>query len=59
MDADRLAEAITVLETGNTLSADQGMLLRETVAKLSPEVVVEANRIGMLAKHLDMIKTVI
>lgn len=56
VDADRLADAILVLESGQTLSADQGALLRETVAKLEPTPTASPATVGLMAKHLELIK---
>jgi HK97 family phage prohead protease len=56
VDADRLADAILVLESGQTLSPDQGALLRETVAKLEPIPTEPPATLGLMAKHLELIK---
>lgn len=56
VDADRLADAILVLESGQTLSPDQGALLRETVAKLEPTPTEPPATLGLMAKHLELIK---
>jgi hypothetical protein len=56
VDADRLADAILVLESGQTLSPDQGALLRETVAKLEPTPTASPATVGLMAKHLELIK---
>jgi len=57
VDVDQLSTAIVALETGQTLTADQGALLRETVAKLEPVVVTVApTRNGILAKHLELLR---
>jgi len=58
IDADQLAAAITNLESGQTLSNDHAMLLRETVAKLEPIQEVAPARLGVMAKHLDLLKTI-
>ena len=58
IDADQLAAAITNLESGQTLSQDHAMLLRETVAKLEPIQEAAPARLGVLAKHLDLLKTI-
>ena len=58
IDADQLAAAITNLESGQTLSNDHAMLLRETVAKLEPIQESAPARLGVLAKHLDLLKTI-
>jgi HK97 family phage prohead protease len=56
VDADKLADAILVLESGKSLSPDQGALLRETVAKLEPQPEVPPATLGLMAKHLELIK---
>lgn len=56
VDADKLADAILVLESGKTLSPDQGALLRETVAKLEPTPTTPPATLGLMAKHLELIK---
>jgi HK97 family phage prohead protease len=58
IDADQLAAAITNLESGQTLSNDHAMLLRETVAKLEPIQEAAPSRLGVMAKHLDLLKTI-
>jgi HK97 family phage prohead protease len=58
IDADQLAAAITNLESGQTLSQDHAMLLRETVAKLEPIQEAAPARLGVMAKHLDLLKTI-
>ena len=58
IDADQLAAAITNLESGQTLSNDHAMLLRETVAKLEPVQDAAPARLGVMAKHLDLLKTI-
>ena len=58
IDADQLAAAITNLESGQTLSNDHAMLLRETVAKLEPIQEAAPSRLGIMAKHLDLLKTI-
>jgi HK97 family phage prohead protease len=58
IDADQLAAAITTLEAGQTLSSDHAMLLRETVAKLEPVQDAAPSRLGVMAKHLDLLKTI-
>jgi HK97 family phage prohead protease len=58
IDADQLAAAITTLESGKTLSQDHAMLLRETVAKLEPVQEAAPARLGVMAKHLDLLKTI-
>jgi len=57
VDADRLADAIGALESGETLSADHASLLRETVAKLEPVAEpVAPSKLGFYAKHLDLLR---
>jgi len=58
IDADQLAAAITTLEAGQTLSSDHAMLLRETVAKLEPVQDTAPARLGVMAKHLDLLKSI-
>lgn len=56
IDADQLAVAITALESGQTLAADHAALLRETVAKLEPAPQAAPPSVGVLAKHLELLK---
>jgi HK97 family phage prohead protease len=56
IDADVLAVAITNLEAGQTLSPDHAALLRETVAKLEPTPQAAPAHIGIMAKHLELLK---
>jgi HK97 family phage prohead protease len=56
IDADVLAVAITNLEAGQTLSPDHAALLRETVAKLEPVAQAAPANIGIMAKHLELLK---
>jgi HK97 family phage prohead protease len=57
VDADRLADAIGALESGETLSSDHASLLRETVAKLEPVAEpVAPSKLGFYAKHLDLLR---
>jgi HK97 family phage prohead protease len=56
IDADVLAVAITNLEAGQTLSPDHAALLRETVAKLEPVAQAAPAHIGIMAKHLELLK---
>lgn len=58
VDADQLAVAITNLEAGQTLSPDHANLLRETVAKLEPQPEAAPARIGILAKHLELLRDI-
>jgi hypothetical protein len=59
IDADKLAAAITVLESGQNLSADHAALLRETVAKLEPTPQAAPSHLSVMQKHLDLIKNAI
>ena len=56
IDADQLAVAITALESGQTLAPDHAALLRETVAKLEPAPQSAPASVGVLAKHLELLK---
>jgi hypothetical protein len=56
IDADQLAVAITALESGQTLAPDHAALLRETVAKLEPTPQSAPASVGVLAKHLELLK---
>lgn len=56
IDADQLAAAINTLEAGQTLSADHAAVIRETVAKLEPQQEAAPSRLGLMAKHLDLLK---
>ena len=58
MDADQLAVAITNLEAGQTLTPDHAALLRETVAKLEPQPEAAPATIGIMAKHLELLKNI-
>ena len=58
IDADQLAVAITNLEAGQTLTPDHANLLRETVAKLEPQPEAAPARIGILAKHLELLRDI-
>lgn len=60
VDVDKLAAAITVLEAGSELNDEQAGLLSEVVAKLrkQPEPTVAPSRIGIMAKQLDLLKTI-
>lgn len=59
IDADKLAAAITVLESGQNLSADHAALLRETVAKLEPAPTAAPAHLAVMQKHLDLLKNAI
>jgi HK97 family phage prohead protease len=56
IDADQLAVAITALEAGQTLDPSHAALLRETVAKLEPQPESAPASVGVLAKHLELLK---
>ena len=56
IDADQLAVAITALEAGQTLDPNHAALLRETVAKLEPTPQSAPASVGVLAKHLELLK---
>jgi HK97 family phage prohead protease len=56
IDADQLAVAITTLEAGQTLDPSHAALLRETVAKLEPQPESAPASVGVLAKHLELLK---
>lgn len=56
IDADQLAVAITALEAGQTLAPDHAALLRETVAKLEPQPQAAPASVGLMAKHLELLK---
>lgn len=56
VDADQLASAILALESGQTLAPDHAALLRETVAKLEPTPQSAPASVGVLAKHLELLK---
>jgi HK97 family phage prohead protease len=56
IDADQLAVAITALESGQTLDPNHAALLRETVAKLEPTPQSAPASVGVLAKHLELLK---
>jgi len=56
IDADQLAVAITALEAGQTLDPNHAALLRETVAKLEPQPESAPASVGVLAKHLELLK---
>lgn len=58
VDADKLAVAITMLESGSELDDDQAGLLSEVVAKLRKQPEVAPSRIGVLQKQLDLLKSI-
>ena len=53
-DADQLAAALTVLESGENLTADQAGVLREAVAKLAPAEPQPSGRVDLLRKLVDL-----
>jgi HK97 family phage prohead protease len=56
VDADKLAEAITMLESGNTLSDESADLLSSAVSKLRAEPAKVPASINLLAKKLELLK---
>ena len=56
VDADKLAEAITVLEAGGTLSDESADLLSNAVGKLRAEPAKVPSSINLLNKHLELLK---
>jgi HK97 family phage prohead protease len=56
VDADKLAEAITMLESGNTLSDESAELLSNAVSKLRAEPAKVPASINLLAKKLELLK---
>lgn len=58
IDADKLAEAITMLEAGGTLSDDAADLLSETVGKLRAEPAKVPHSVILLAKKLELLKNI-
>ena len=57
VDADKLAEAITMLESGNTLSDESADLLANAVGKLRAEPTQVPSSVNLLAKHLELLKS--
>ena len=57
VDADKLAEAITVLEAGGTLSDESADLLSGAVSKLRAEPAKVPSSVSLMAKHLELLKT--
>jgi HK97 family phage prohead protease len=57
VDADKLAVAITMLESGSELDDDQAGLLSDVVAKLRKQPESMPSRIGVLQKQLDLLKS--
>jgi hypothetical protein len=58
VDADKLAVAITMLESGSELDDDQAGLLSDVVAKLRKQPEAAPSRIGVLQKQLDLLKSI-
>jgi hypothetical protein len=56
VDADKLAEAITMLESGNTLSDESAELLSSAVGKLRAEPAKVPSSVNLLTKHLELLK---
>jgi uncharacterized protein len=56
VDADKLAEAITMLESGNTLSDESAELLSSAVSKLRAEPAQVPHTVNLLAKKLELLK---
>jgi len=56
VDADKLAEAITMLESGNTLSDESAELLSSAVSKLRAEPAQVPHAVNLLAKKLELLK---
>ena len=56
VDADKLAEAITVLEAGGTLTDESADLLSSAVSKLRAEPARVPSSINLLNKHLELLK---
>jgi HK97 family phage prohead protease len=57
VDVDKLAEAITVLEAGGTLSDESADLLSGAVSKLRAEPAKVPSSVSLMAKHLELLKT--
>lgn len=57
VDADKLAEAITMLESGNTLSDESAELLSSAVSKLRAEPAQVPVSVNILSKHLELLKS--
>jgi len=58
VDADKLAEAITVLEAGGTLSDESADLLSGAVSKLRAEPAKVPSSVSLMAKHLELLKNI-
>ena len=57
VDADKLAEAITMLEAGGTLSDESADLLSSAVSKLRAEPAQVPASVNILSKHLELLKS--
>jgi len=57
VDADKLAEAITVLEAGGTLTDESADLLTTAVGKLRAEPATVPASVLLMQKHLELLKT--
>ena len=55
-DADALAEALTMLENGKTLSDDHAQMLADAVGKLRATQGDPVSLLALKAKHLDLLK---
>jgi hypothetical protein len=57
LDANKLAEALTMLENGKTLSTDHADLLAETVNKLraEPQPTEVAGSLALKRKQIDLL----
>ena len=55
-DADALAEALTMLENGKTLSDDHAMILADAVGKLRATQGDPVSLLALKAKHLELLK---
>jgi len=58
VDVDKLAEAITVLEAGGTLSDESADLLSGAVSKLRAEPAKVPSSVNLMAKHLELLKNI-
>jgi len=58
VDVDKLAEAITVLEAGGTLSDESADLLSGAVSKLRAEPAKVPASVSLMAKHLELLKNI-
>jgi HK97 family phage prohead protease len=56
VDANKLAEAITMLESGNTLTDESADLLSSAVSKLRAEPAKVPASINLMAKKLELLK---